>query len=832
MSNQPIRTPQQSNPDQRRRQARAPYNFVPLPDRLVHAPDRLADHDEYHEGRYTGQLTCTLITLSPLYTRTAVNPDFYRKWANEMEKLRTDPNAKEEYAEYAQFFHVKNREEPMIPGSSLRGMVRSLMEIITYGYMPWVGNQPTFTFRAVAAPKSDPLQTPYQEIIGRFGRNVRAGYLERTRDGWAVQPALLPKLLNDSVDDYYLKVKETTIQDGDIQGFQRLNSRNYQPDWFPVTFNVEIRRRLVRVAQIATIGTRKYQYAGVLVCSGNMLETGKAEQKSPRRNHALILPPDRKTEPIPIDPQALADYLAGLTDFQEKLVNWGGKQKESDATLGCLKEGAPVFFTAPAPGQPITYFGHSPNFRIPARLVGEERASNPQDFVPEELRSGTQPDLPAAIFGWVEETQQAKRKGRTLTLLAGQRAGRVFFSDAKFTGSDDGLWLSDHPTTLHTLGTPKPTTFQHYLVQDRRSRHDPNNAASLAHYGTTPDETAIRGHKLYWHKGDRLDLEATPKEREHPKQLTQVRPVKPGVHFAFTIRFENLSDIELGALLWTLSLPGAENKQYAHKLGMGKPLGMGSVYLTPTLQLDDRPARYQTLLTDGQWHTPSTESERDTYMEAFERYLLGELNSQETQLAAVARIRTLLTLLEWRESQPQWLDATRYMEIERGNQKENEYKERPVLPTPEVVAGAYEGAATPIVRPPARTLAVPPNLPEDTTVSSNPQPEVTPADTRQAALQVEAEKPTESTTTALPYRGTVTRFGLGRNRSFGFILPDLPGEDDHFDPLPDEIFIHRNQLPAGVNTLQPNDRVAFSIRDGWNGKEATQVRLLQQGAAQ
>ncbi len=701
MSN-PIRTPQQSNPDQRRRQARAPYNFVPLPDRLVRAPDSLDSlptHDQYHKGRHTGTITCTLKTLSPLYTRTAVSPDFYRQWANNMEKLRSGPDAKGAYADYAKFFHIKNSEEPVIPGSSLRGMVRSLMEIITHGYMPWVGNQPTFTFRAVAAPKSDPLQAPYQEVIGRFGRNVRAGYLERTRDGWAVQPTLPPKLLNESVDDSYLKVKENAIQDGDITGFQRLNSPNYQPDWFPVTFNVETRRRMVGVTQIATIGTKKYQYAGVLVCSGNMLETSSSGQRSPRRNHALLLPPNRKAEPIPIDPQAIEDYLAGLSPFQEGLTNW------SEHGQGCLKEGAPIFYVDPkVMGQvAITYFGHSPNFRIPARLRGEDRASNPQDFVPEALRSGNQPDLPAAIFGWVAETQKAKRKNKTLTLLEGQRAGRVFFSDAKFTGSDDGLWLSDSPTILHTLGTPSPTTFQHYLVQDRRQRHDPNNQANLAHYGTSPDETAIRGHKLYWHKGDRLDIDATPKEREHPKQLTQVRPVKPGVHFAFTIRFENLSDIELGALLWTLALPGEKEKSYCHKLGMGKPLGMGSIHLTPTLHLDDRPSRYQRLLADDQWHAPTTEVSTSPYLQAFEEYMVGELNANESELASVARIRTLLTLLEWRESQPRWMDATRYMEIERGSQKENEYKERPVLPTPEVVAGIYEGSASPIIAPPTMT---------------------------------------------------------------------------------------------------------------------------------
>ena len=51
--------------------------------------------------------------------------------------------------------------------------------------------------------------------------------------------------------------------------------------------------------------------------------------------------------------------------------------------------------------------------------------------------------------------------------------------------------------------------------------------------------------------------------------------VKPGTVFTFDLHVTNLSKVELGALLWLLSLP----KDHFHRLGGGKPLGFGSVRL-------------------------------------------------------------------------------------------------------------------------------------------------------------------------------------------------------------------------------------------------------------
>jgi hypothetical protein len=54
----------------------------------------------------------------------------------------------------------------------------------------------------------------------------------------------------------------------------------------------------------------------------------------------------------------------------------------------------------------------------------------------------------------------------------------------------------------------------------------------------------------------------------------------------------------------------------------------------------------------------------------------------------------LLAMLEWRKVNDAWLDLTRYMEIERGPQKVNEYKERPVLPDPLAVVERWQGGTS------------------------------------------------------------------------------------------------------------------------------------------
>jgi CspA family cold shock protein len=64
-------------------------------------------------------------------------------------------------------------------------------------------------------------------------------------------------------------------------------------------------------------------------------------------------------------------------------------------------------------------------------------------------------------------------------------------------------------------------------------------------------------------------------------------------------------------------------------------------------------------------------------------------------------------------------------------------------------------------------------------------------------------------------RGTVKDFGLGGNRSFGFIVRSNGAE----------IFVHKNELAAGLSNLCPGQKVIFKVGTGSKGPAAQDVRL-------
>jgi CRISPR-associated protein (TIGR03986 family) len=802
--------PKQSNPTRPRRDregrtfwAHAPYNFVPLPETLVPAPPGLPGHDSYDEDLLTGRIDCELETCSPTYIRGLLSPqafvEFGEKGPDELTVAQKEQRAS--------FFAsdettVEGRPQPGIPGSSLRGMVRGLVEIIGFGRMRWVGRKPTFTFRAVAASRDDPLREPYRGVIGAFGRNVSAGYLVRRGDDWWIQPALTPKQMGWPSDDAFLKVKDRSINGRDLPAYIRLDDPRYRPQIHPVRFNVEVRRSergsYPAVSQIVADKGSSLPFEGRLVCSGNMKEASKdrPDQRSPRRSHALVLLPDEKARTLKVRRQAMEDYKAGLTPYQrEMLTDWSG---ERCGEMGCLGDLKPVFYVTE--GNEVAYFGHSPNFRIPARLYGADRAATPPDFLPDAFRKSSEPDLADAIFGWVEEAEGPSE----------QRAGRVSFEDARYIGAtDEGVWMKDEPITPRTLSGPKATTFQHYLVQDRGAGHDPDQKETLAHYGSTPGSTQLRGHKLYWHRGAAPDIEASAKEREHEKQLTRIVPLKPGVHFRFTVRFENLRPEELGALWWALALPGEPGKDYRHKLGMGKPLGMGAVKLTPQLVLSERrgkDGRYGRLFTQADWQDAEREADGATFAGQFEEYVLKAAGLPgAARLADVERIRMLLAMLEWQTGTEEWLQTTSYMEVEAGDARVNEYKERPVLPDPLAVVGG---------QPVAGSQPAPDTGSRPATTKTPPPPRPAPHEASRAA-------PPPKSTTPAPARtpgtltGTVKMFN--EDRGYGFIK-----QEDGSD-----IFVHHsNIVGGGRQSLRPGQRVKYKVRKGMKGPEAFDVQPI------
>ena len=780
-SNQNNQRPIHTNPKNPRRRARAPYNFVPLPGNIVTVEDP-PDQDRY--SGLTGWFDCEMETCSPVYVRGMMTLDQFDKSDRKAKELSV-----EEKLERAPFYSYRQKDGqsvPVIPGSSLRGMLRSLIEIAGYGKLRWVNGSPSITFRAVAAPREDPLSEPYRQVIGQLSREVRAGYLERTETGdWLIRPALSPKE-KGWPEAAFLKVKERTIPTGAITNFYYFDDPEYLPDYYPVSFDaINRRNRFGPCTEVTRIGDEElnYQHKGVLACSGNMLETNQKGLKSPRRNHTLVLPKKPNAKPLKLSYQLIDTYLNSLTPFQQEDL-WG---KERGLPAGVLEDGAPVFYVTDKKSGDVFWFGHTPNFRVPAQIT-LGRVTTPLDLIPEHLCDAAEIDLAEAIFGWVARKGSEKQ----------QCAGRVFVTDAYFTEAKDKIWFAEKPITPATLGGPKVTTFQHYLVQDASKDHDPDKRQSLAHYSHSTEQTELRGHKLYWHKGANPPIINTAKVNE--SQLSRISPVRPGVKFCFKVHFESLRPEELGALAWALTLPGEDGQIYRHKLGMGKPLGMGAVVIAPRLFVTDRTKRYQSLFSDGRLNQAEKEEAPKLYAEKFEQFILPRISAtaRQTRLADVERIRMLLTMMQWREGDSHWLDQTRYLEIERPDPRSrevkiNEYNERPVLPDALAVAESIRTREKQL--PPAEKRKAG-NIP--------------------SVSEIRTENPQKTVAPSSYLIGTVRDFGLGIHQNNGIIEADnSPGEEIHF---------HDSQLAFDPKSLSENQRVEFKVRPRGTRMEAYDIR--------
>jgi CRISPR-associated protein (TIGR03986 family) len=716
-------------PDERK--AIAPYNFVELPHKVVPAQvecnGKLRDNDRYYSDRHTGKITCTLKTASPLYIRCGLTPvDFATFGDTPNEKLISDQRKKK-----AKFFQHPANLHPVLPGSSLRGMLRNLVEIISFSKIERVSDQQKLFFRAVAAENDDPLSQLYKDRL----KNVKAGYLVETKEGWFIRP------VSQSVNGKTLtfvwvqedrgQKREPGEQDIKIIAqdfnpkFITFNQNGYVPQYQEVSWETTYTKNGRIFAQNISADRQQFKYKGVIVTSGNMKHEGKTTA-SPRQNHCIVLEvndtnfsrslnTDKK-----IDIEAVKYYRNSLTDFQ--------KQLPFNEKMGMLHKGRPIFYCEPEVDKPVTLFGQSPNFRIPYSPNNDGQAASAVNFIPKEVGQSDLIDLADAIFGFVRGKKEKKEQDTTDNSKEKReqsRAGRIFVSDGQYKADEDGIWLTDDTITPQILASPKPTTFQHYLVQPEYTQAV---KSELKHYGKPITKTVIRGHKLYWHKGNvsqkSIKADATEAEIEEKRsQYTEIKPIKADVSFEFKIQFENLSDVELGALLWILTLAGDDTdklkmisldgkEKYRLSLGMGKPLGMGAVAIEYKLVLNERyknepKQRYTRLFEGEEWVTSDRDpslDEQKRFLKKFENYIVNNIsmadcpqdfpitgNRETLKLKDVPRIKMLLTMLTW-DSPP--LRTTRYMEIERDREKDylcqpkegdktvNEYKCRLVLPTP------------------------------------------------------------------------------------------------------------------------------------------------------
>jgi CRISPR-associated protein (TIGR03986 family) len=648
--------------------ASAPYNFVRLPERIVLAPG-LPCSVTYADPvfRHTGYFQVLLVTKSPVYVRCAPTLTQFRNGRNNLDVEGNPLNASSDFTKLVKnlpdFFPTKDAL-PVIPGSTLRGMLRSVVEIAAYAKVERVRRRPLY-FRSVDT-KTSLGEHYHSQMTG----NVQAGFLRARGTDYIIVPTQytqVPHQLLKTLGALHIFASGTSglkIPNPIHEGRRVYIAMNHAG---------ELPRRLDS-STFSLISKENFRRAQLVV-------TGDIPG---RKNHefVFVIPEGQTLHHICVPDQVIRDFNHDdqITRWQEQAFpKHRGERIRAGALLsypGGFEQ--PVFYCCDEAGS-VTAVGRAQMFRIKYPV-------SPQDLIPNRLRCSVELDLADALFGFVQPKQVGDR-------VVPASAGRVCVESARLVDThlpQNSLWLNGHePVRAKILASPKPTCYPHYLeqVQTQKDR--------LTHYATEQPSPIIRGHKRYWNQGDQTASDLTDAGTQHDTQRTWFRPVRKDVAFSFRIWFENLSSIELGALCWALhpsaspQIPGP----FVHHIGMGKPLGMGTVELNATLHLENRGERYQSLFSGDSWssgeiriHSLREQSELAALTKPFESHVSTELGyGPERRLVELPRIQELLLLMRGKGFPRDEKGGTYLPDQRRPNTRMmtlKEFNEKKVLPPP------------------------------------------------------------------------------------------------------------------------------------------------------
>lgn len=527
---------------------RAPYRFVPLNDRI--ATFDTPDLDRPLEDGLSAELIVQLKVETPLLIGAGEENDTPfqlspGRWA--------------------------------IPGASLRGMLRSELEILTFSRLAQFNRRHRFALR-------DFDHERYFNFAQRAERRgtdgLKAGWLVSTStDGdYAIVPCRdWGRVPIDSIvgrtENWASRgrhAKYVTAGAGDWK-----SSDLRHPQFFRQTTGDRGSKEYRLVRSQTGQGDKGGLLEGFIVVGGPLPGGG-----GQRRYEYAFFDDNPRPEPVPIGKEAWALFeavnpLPSRRDVTEPANAW-------DELKWLVDEGAsiPVFFSGDLCEQGADFsFGLTKLFRLP-------HARSEDDLLPDAIKLRREPDgsykadFVDALFGHVHEEADfasPAAEGQPAAALKGRIA--IGFAEPS-EGSSFALWPEGPVQTIQ--GTPKPSFAPFYLVGRHKDWSDPDARLAgrkrfLPRRGQESEEEACEGlHQLLKKQSDAY-REATGSDPPEAvgSRLRFLRPKSGKGCFEAKMRLHNVRDYELGALLWALTFGG--NVGCRHMLGRGKPFGAGQI---------------------------------------------------------------------------------------------------------------------------------------------------------------------------------------------------------------------------------------------------------------
>lgn len=629
--------------------AAAPYNFVPLPSAMLEAPLMGAEGADVREkyvsyvnekGKLSGFIELDVEAKTPLYIGGGPNGTF--------------------------FAPVDGR--PMIPGSTMRGMCKNLMKILTCGAMRPSSRKKIESeeiegdgdfydrklyFRTMADRFPEIRKAYTQEMVTKPPKGSSEKPKTKASAGFLIR-------YHDETGTHYCICPTTAKPVKPPKGSHRIQD-------YEVPNTRDEKAKSGNAGKCVQWQWNEDGERGVACFTGEM-NTGKARGKAHYTVHAIPKPKEWNNT-IPVPDEVVIAYSEdstrdGVNLLDPQMSKLGECAGISDVDFGDVDFVVPCFYVEER-GK-VKHFGFGRYYRIPYNSAISEH-------IPKVLRSQT-PDFSDAIFGRKEDW-----------------GSRVFFEDCACVGEPPAAIGEDYS---HVLSSPNPTSFQLYLKQP--------DDGSLSHWNSKDKDgnpVPIRGYKFYWHWKN--DPSAWRKDKNEPvlEGSKKIAPLPAGTKFFGRIRFERLSEEELGAILKIFSFATKdENTDICFKIGAGKSIGMGSVKIQATLKMIERDA-YTRLFQDGTWNKGEMEEPDFTkYTQKFDDFLKNKLTDKKDLDAYNAVCDALRVMMNWRNTEIQgWNTNVQGMKSEvaqRDKAKEDidaRFKNRSILPNPEAVVSRAKG---------------------------------------------------------------------------------------------------------------------------------------------
>jgi CRISPR-associated protein (TIGR03986 family) len=499
---------------------KTPYNFVPIAASVVKPYwANYISHDIPFEDHQSGEIEVTLEAKSPIFVKNGIGQEDDKSYYNNGAQIKPH-----------KFNQFQNKY--FIPGSSIKGMVRSVLEIMSFGRMENKVNDTRYSVRDFQNNDIYPKT--------KISNNILCGWLKEENGEYVLKECGKPvRISHAKIDEEF----------GSNMAAFFSNKDNIKPDVKSAHFKY---KKFDSVSNTGNFNTYKTQYGdrgeydangkeGTLVFTGQPGHRFERNGKWQGKFYEFIFF-DNNNESKPISEDIIKNFFFAYYnhDVTNQKDDWKWRKPQLDSG-----QAIPVFFRKENGN--IKDMGLSMLYKITYDYSVKESIQNHQ--------KETDYDLSEAMFGFVEEKTKQALKGRV-------HFGHAFAEHAEKMAEQKEV-----------LAGPKASYYPTYIRQDIKN-------GRVRNYKTFMDQDAvIAGWKRY-PVTNAIKHNPPPiiKGRTNDKIATKFIPLKEGATFKFKVRYHNLKKIELGALLSALTFHQTEGT--FHSLGMAKPLGYGKIKLS------------------------------------------------------------------------------------------------------------------------------------------------------------------------------------------------------------------------------------------------------------